>query len=183
MKPSVVTGMLIGAMLSFLFCSMIIKAVGNAAYKMIEEIRRQFKRNHKKNNIPNYARCIDISTKAALNGMFLPALLSVAVPIAVGLLFGREAVGSLIVGNLVTMFPLALTMCIGGAAWDNAKKYIEAGNLGGKGTPTHDAAIVGDTVGDPLKDAAGPSLDVFVNLIGTVGLLYATSTLIYFVLI
>ena len=183
MKPSVVTGILIGAMLSFLFCSMIIKAVGNAAYKMIEEIRRQFKRNHKKKNIPNYARCVDISTKAALNGMFLPALLSIAVPIAVGLLFGREAVGSLIVGNLVTMFPLALMMCIGGAAWDNAKKYIEAGNLGGKGTPTHDATIVGDTVGDPLKDAAGPSLDVFVNLIGTVALLYATSALTYLVII
>jgi len=183
MKPSVVTGMLIGGMLSFLLCSLIIKAVSNAAYKMIEEVRRQFKRNHKKNNKPNYARCVDISTKAALNGMFLPALLSVAVPLGFGILFGREALGSLIVGNLVTMFPLALMMCIGGAAWDNAKKYIEAGNLGGKGTPTHDAAIIGDTVGDPLKDAAGPSLDVFVNLIGTVALLYATSALTYLIII
>jgi K(+)-stimulated pyrophosphate-energized sodium pump len=183
MKPSVVTGMLIGGMLSFLLCSLIIKAVSNAAYKMIEEVRRQFRKNHKKNIKPNYARCIDISTKAALKGMFLPALLSVAVPLGVGFFFGREALGSLIVGNLVTMFPLALMMCIGGAAWDNAKKYIEAGNLGGKGTPTHDAAVIGDTVGDPLKDAAGPSLDVFVNLIGTVGLLYATSALTYLIIL
>jgi len=144
---------------------------------MIEEIRRQFKKNHRFKNgkLPNYARCIDISTKAALRGMFLPALLSVIVPLLIGILLGREAMGGLIIGNLITMLPLALTMCIGGAAWDNAKKFIEAGNLGGKGTPTHAAAVVGDTVGDPLKDAAGPSLDVFVNLIGTVALLYATS--------
>lgn len=176
-KPPVITGLIIGGMLSFLFCSLIIKAVGKAAYKMIEEIRRQFKKNHRFKNgkLPNYARCIDISTKAALRGMFLPALLSVIVPLLIGILLGREAMGGLIIGNLITMLPLALTMCIGGAAWDNAKKFIEAGNLGGKGTPTHAAAVVGDTVGDPLKDAAGPSLDVFVNLIGTVALLYATS--------
>ena len=107
--------------------------------------------------------------------MLLPAFLSVAVPLGVGLTLGREAMGGLIVGNLVTMLPLALIMCIGGAAWDNAKKFIEAGNLGGKGTSTHSAAIIGDTVGDSLKDAAGPSLDVFINLIGTVALLYAAS--------
>lgn len=128
---------------------------------------------------PDYARCVDISTRAALRGMLLPALLSVAVPLAVGLFMGRDAMGGLIVGNLITMLPLALVMCIGGAAWDNAKKYIETGNLGGKGTSTHDAAVIGDTVGDPLKDAAGPSLDVFINLIGTIALLYAASLLSY----
>jgi K(+)-stimulated pyrophosphate-energized sodium pump len=183
-KPPVITGLLIGGMLSFLLCSMIIKAVGKAAYKMIEEVRKQFRKNHRFRNgeKPNYARCIDISTQAALTGMFLPAAISIAVPLAVGILLGREAMGGFIVGNLVTMLPLALMMCIGGAAWDNTKKYIEAGNLGGKGTPTHDAAIIGDTVGDPLKDAAGPSLDVFINLIGTVALLYATSSLAYFII-
>jgi len=152
---------------------------------MIEEIRRQFRRNHKFRNgeKPNYARCVDISTKAAIRGMFLPAILSMIVPLIVGFLLGREALGGLIIGNLVTMLPLALVMCIGGAAWDNAKKFIEAGNFGGKGTPTHAAAVVGDTVGDPLKDAAGPSLDIFVNLIGIVALLYATSSLAYFIIV
>ena len=184
-KPPIIVGMLIGGMLSFLFCSMIIKAVGNAAYKMIEEIRRQFRRNHKFKNgeKPNYARCVDISTKAAIKGMFLPAILSMIVPLAVGFLLGAEALGGLIVGNLITTLPLALVMCIGGAAWDNAKKFIEAGNFGGKGTPTHAAAVVGDTVGDPLKDAAGPSLDVFINLIGTMALLFVTSSLAYLVII
>lgn len=184
-KPPVIVGMLIGGMLSFLFCSMIIKSVGNAAYKMIEEIRRQFRKNHKFKNgeKPNYARCVDISIKSAIKGMFLPAVLSMIVPLVVGVLLGREALGGLIVGNLVTMLPLALVMCIGGAAWDNAKKFIEAGNFGGKGTPTHAASVVGDTVGDPLKDAAGPSLDVFINLIGTMALLFVTSSLAYLIVI
>ncbi len=182
MKPSVITGMLIGGMLSFVFCSLIIKAVGNAAYSMIKEVRKQFSENFGLANgevKPNYARCVDISTKAALKGMLLPALLSVAVPLIVGLMFGKEAMGGLIVGNLVTMLPLAIVMSIGGAAWDNAKKFIEAGNLGGKGTPAHTAAVIGDTVGDSLKDAAGPSLDVFINLIGIVALLYAASLATY----
>jgi K(+)-stimulated pyrophosphate-energized sodium pump len=178
MKPTVVAGMLIGGMASFLFCSLIIKAVGKAAYILIREVRRQFSENfglYNGKNKPNYARCVDISTRAALRGMLLPAFLSVAIPLAVGLTLGPEAIGGLIVGNLITMLPLALIMSIGGAAWDNAKKFIEAGNLGGKGTPAHTAAVIGDTVGDSLKDAAGPSLDIFINLIGTVALLYASS--------
>ncbi len=182
MNTSVVAGLLIGGMLSFIFCSLVIKAVGKAAYSMIREVRKQFSENFGLTNgeaKPNYARCVDISTRAALRGMLLPAVLSVAVPLGVGLTLGREAMGGLIVGNLVTMLPLALIMCIGGAAWDNAKKYVEAGNLGGKGTATHDATVIGDTVGDPLKDAAGPSLDIFINLIGTIALLYATSLLTY----
>jgi len=181
-KPSVVTGMLIGGMLSFVFCSLVIKAVGKAAYGMIREVRKQFSENFGLFNgeiKPDYARCVDISTRAALRGMFLPALLSVVVPLVVGLALGREAMGGLIVGNLVTTLPLALVMSIGGAAWDNAKKFIEAGNLGGKGTPSHAAAVIGDTFGDSLKDAAGPSLDIFINLIGTVALLYAASFLAY----
>jgi len=182
MKPSVITGMLIGGMLSFVFCSLIIKAVGNAAYSMIREVRKQFSENFGLANgevKPNYAKCIDISTKAALRGMLLPALLSVAIPLMIGLILGKEAMGGLIVGNLVTMLPLAIVMSIGGAAWDNAKKFIEAGNLGGKGTPAHTAAVIGDTVGDSLKDAAGPSLDVFINLIGIIALLYAASLATY----
>jgi len=181
MKPSVVTGLLMGGMLSFVFTSLIIKAVGKAAYSMIREVRRQFSENFGFLNgeaKPNYARCVDISAKAALRGMFLPAFLSVTVPLGVGLALGPEAMGGLIVGNLVTMLPLALVMSVGGAAWDNAKKFIEAGNLGGKGTPSHAAAVIGDTFGDSLKDAAGPSLDIFINLIGTVALLYAGSFLI-----
>jgi K(+)-stimulated pyrophosphate-energized sodium pump len=177
-KPTVVAGMLIGGMVSFVFCSLIIKAVGKAAYTLIREVRRQFSENFGLANgetKPNYAKCVDISAKAALRGMLLPAFLSVAIPLTVGLTLGKEAMGGLIVGNLITMLPLALIMSIGGAAWDNAKKFIEAGNLGGKGTPTHTAAVIGDTVGDSLKDAAGPSLDIFINLIGTVALLYASS--------
>ncbi|MEM3672673.1 MAG: sodium-translocating pyrophosphatase [Candidatus Bathyarchaeia archaeon] len=178
MNPTVITGMLIGGMVSFVFCSMIIKAVGNAAYTLIREVRRQFSENFGLANgetKPDYARCVDISTRAALRGMLLPAFLSVAIPLTVGLTLGKEAMGGLIVGNLITMLPLALLMSISGAAWDNAKKFIEAGNLGGKGTPAHTAAIIGDTVGDSLKDAAGPSLNIFINLIGTVALLYASS--------
>lgn len=182
MKPSVITGMLIGGMFSFVFCSLIIKAVGKAAYSMIKEVRTQFSQNFGLTNgeaKPNYARCVDISTKAALRGILVPATLSVTVPLTVGFVLGREAMGGLIVGNLVTMLPLALIMCIGGAAWDNAKKFIEAGNMEGKGTPTHSAAVIGDTVGDSLKDAAGPSLNVFINLIGTIALLYAASLVTY----
>jgi len=181
-KPTVVTGLLIGGMLSFLFVSLIIKAVGKSAYRMIEEVRRQFaeipglKEGETK---PDYAKCVDISTRGALRDMFLPAILAIVIPLVVGYVFGVEAVGGLIAGNLVTTLPLALMMTQGGAAWDNAKKYVEAGNLGGIGTPTHAATVVGDTVGDPLKDAAGPSLDIFINLIGVISILFASSFLTY----
>jgi len=181
-KPTVVTGLLIGGMLSFLFVSQIIKAVGKSAYLMIGEVRRQFAEipGLKEGEVkPDYAKCVDISNRGALRGMFLPALLAIITPLIVGYVFGVEAVGGLIAGNLVTTLPLALMMTQGGAAWDNAKKYVEEGNLGGIGTPTHAATVVGDTVGDPLKDAAGPSLDIFINLIGVISILFASSFITY----
>lgn len=177
-NPVVTTGLLIGGMLPFLFVSQILRAVGNSAYKMVEEVRRQFA------NIPglkegnataDYAKCVDISTIGALKGMFVPAIVAIIVPIVVGYTIGAEAIGGLIAGNLVTTIPLGLMMIQGGAAWDNAKKYVEKGNLGGIGTATHAATVVGDTVGDPLKDAAGPSLDFLMNLIGSMALLFASS--------
>jgi len=181
-NPGVTTGLIIGGMLSFLIVSQILKAVGKAAYRMIEELRRQFReiRGLREGKAkPDYARCISISTRGALKGMFAPAVLSMFFPLAVGYLFGVEAVAGLLAGNLVTTLPLALMMVQGGATWDNAKKYIEQGNLGGCGTPTHAAAVVGDTVGDPFKDAAGASLDVLMNLIGVMSALFVSSFAAY----
>jgi K(+)-stimulated pyrophosphate-energized sodium pump len=174
----VTAGLLIGGMLSFLFVSQILRAIGNSAFKMVAEVRRQFA------EIPglkegtakaDYAKCVDISTRGALRGMFVPAIFALIVPLIVGYTIGVEAVGGLIAGNLVTTVPLGLMMIQGGAAWDNAKKYVEKGNLGGLGTKTHEATVVGDTVGDPLKDAAGPSLDFLMNLIGSMAILFASS--------
>jgi K(+)-stimulated pyrophosphate-energized sodium pump len=181
-NPSVITGLLIGAMLSFLIVSQILTAVGRSAYRMIEEVRRQFaqipglKEGKAK---PDYEKCVDISTRWALRSMFIPASLAVAIPIIVGFVFGVESVGGLIAGNLITTLPLALMMVQGGAALDNAKKLVEAGNLGGIGSSTHAATVVGDTVGDPLKDAAGASLDVLMNLIGIVSILFASLFITY----
>jgi K(+)-stimulated pyrophosphate-energized sodium pump len=177
-NPIVIAGLLIGGMLPFMFVSQILRAIGNSAFKMVAEVRRQFA------EIPglkegkakaDYAKCVDISTRGALKGMFAPAISAVIVPLIVGYTMGVEAVGGLIVGNLATTVPLALMMIQGGAAWDNAKKYVEKGNLGGIGTKTHEATVVGDTVGDPFKDAAGPSLDFLMNLIGSMAILFATS--------
>jgi K(+)-stimulated pyrophosphate-energized sodium pump len=176
-NPLTIAGMLIGGTLTFLLCSLIIRAVGRAAYAMIGEIHEQFRMGQKISVTPNYARCIDISTKAAIKNMFYPAALSVAVPFTVGLLLGPEAMGGLIAGNLVTVLPMALLMCISGAAWDNAKKSVEASSPSYKGSMLHAAAVIGDTIGDPLKDAAGPSLDIFINLIGMAALIYATHIL------
>ncbi|MEM2169361.1 MAG: sodium-translocating pyrophosphatase [Candidatus Bathyarchaeia archaeon] len=173
----VITGILIGGSLSFILCSLVLKAVSRASHKMIEEIRKHFNappsERMARRGKPGYIQCIEISTKASLRGMFLPAILSVIIPFAAGFLLGKEALGGLIIGNLVTTLPLSLLMCISGAAWDNAKKRIEM--MMRKNEPdnlTYAASVIGDTVGDPLKDAAGPSLDIFINLIGTAALLY-----------
>jgi len=174
-SPKTISGMLVGGVLSFFLCSLIIRAVSRAAYIMIREIRRQLNGSKNGELRPNYNRCISISTKAALRGMLYPAAFSIAVPFAVGIFLGPEALGGLMAGNLVTTLPLSLFMCISGAAWDNAKKYIETGEYGGKGSSAHEASVIGDTVGDPLKDAVGPSLDIFINLIGTIALISATS--------
>jgi len=177
-NPVVIAGLLVGGIMSFLFVSQILRAVGNTAFRMVAEVRRQFaeipglKEGTSK---PNYAKCVDISTRGALIGMFVPAIFALIVPLIVGYTIGVEAVGGLLAGNLVTTIPLGLMMIQGGAAWDNAKKYVEKGNLGGSGTKTHEATVVGDTVGDPLKDAAGPSLDFLMNLVGSMAILFTSS--------
>ncbi len=172
-RAETMIGLFVGAMLPFLFSSMALKAVGRAAFEMVEEVRRQFA------EIPGLmegkakadsARCVDISTQAALREMVLPGLMAVLVPVIVGLGLGPEALGGLLAGALVAGVALAIMMTTGGACWDNAKKYIESGELGGKGTPTHEASIVGDTVGDPFKDTAGPSLNILIKLMAVVSL-------------
>lgn len=175
--PPVFIGLFIGGALPFLFSSFAIRAVGRAAFQMVNEVRRQFKEIPgilEGKGKPDYTKCVDISTKAALKEMVLPSLLVVLTPIVVGMTLGAEAVGALLMGATVTGVLLAMLMNNGGAAWDNAKKFIEAGNLGGKGSDTHKAAVVGDTVGDPFKDTAGPSLHVLVKLLNTISLSLAS---------
>lgn len=180
--PKIIAGLFIGALLPFIFASFAIRAVGRAAFKMIEEVRRQFKEIPglmKGKTKPNYSKCVDISTMAAQKEMILPGILPIVVPIALGILFGAEAVGALLIGATVSGFILAMQMNTGGAAWDNAKKYIEAGNLGGKGSDAHKAAVTGDTIGDPLKDTAGPSLHVLIKLLNTICLTFGTLFVLY----
>jgi K(+)-stimulated pyrophosphate-energized sodium pump len=174
-NPTVLIAGFIGAMLPFLFSSQAISAVGKAASKMVAEVRRQFKEMPgilEGTQKPDYGKAVDISTKAALKGMILPGIVILVVPIVMGVLFGPVAVGALVIGCTITAVPLALFMNTGGGAWDNAKKYIEAGHLGGKNSPAHQAAIVGDTVGDPLKDTAGPSLHVLIKLLSTLSIVF-----------
>ena len=174
--PRVITGLLIGGMLPFLFCSMAMQAVGKAAFHMIEEVRRQFRELPgimEGKTRPEYGTCVSISASAALREMVVPGLLAVLSPILLGVTLGKEALGGLLAGSLVTGLLLAVFMANTGGAWDNAKKYIEAGNLGGKGTAVHAAAVVGDTVGDPFKDTAGPSLNILIKLMSIVALVFA----------
>ncbi|KPK97228.1 MAG: potassium transporter [Omnitrophica WOR_2 bacterium SM23_72] len=177
MNPSVLVGLFIGAMLPFVFCALTMRAVGRAASKIIVEVRRQFKEivgimtGEAK---PDYARCVGIATAAAQKEMIVPALLAIITPIAVGLLVGIEAVAGLLIGALVCGFVLAVMMANSGGAWDNAKKYIEEGNLGGKGSFSHKASVVGDTVGDPFKDTSGPSLNILIKLMSMVSIVFAS---------
>jgi K(+)-stimulated pyrophosphate-energized sodium pump len=176
LQPGVLIGIFIGAMLPYLFTSLVIKSVGKAANKMIEEVRRQYKANPnilKGIDLPDYTTCIDISTKAALNQMVLPAVIAVGSPIFVGILLGVQGIGGLLVGGLVSAMMLAIFMANAGGAWDNAKKHIEEGYDGGKGSDIHKASVVGDTVGDPLKDTAGPSMDILIKLMSIVSLIIA----------
>ncbi|MFW6238246.1 MAG: sodium-translocating pyrophosphatase, partial [Halanaerobiales bacterium] len=171
-EPQVLIGLFLGAMMPFLFSSITMKAVGRAAFKMIEEVRRQFRDNPgimEGTVKPDHKRCVDISTAAALKEMILPGLLAVLVPVVVGI-WSPEALGGLLAGAVVTGVLMAIMMSNAGGAWDNAKKHIEAGNFGGKGTDTHSAAVVGDTVGDPFKDTAGPSLNILIKLMTIVSL-------------
>ena len=172
--PDVLVGLFIGAMLPFLFSSMTMGAVGRTAEKLVEEIRRQFKELNLMNgkNKPDYAKCVKISTNHALKEMIAPGLLAISSPIAMGLLLGPEALGGMLIGATASGFLLAIFMANAGGAWDNAKKYIERGNLGGKGSDAHKAAIVGDTVGDPFKDTSGPSLNILIKLMAMISLLF-----------
>jgi K(+)-stimulated pyrophosphate-energized sodium pump len=176
MDARVLIGLFVGGMLPFVFCSRAIQAVGRAAQSMIEEVRRQFKEISgimEGSQEPDYERCVDISTRAALKEMVVPGMMAVFSPVVVGLLLGPSALGGLLAGSIVTGVMLAIFMANAGGAWDNAKKYIEEGNLGGKGTPPHAAAVVGDTVGDPFKDTAGPSLNILIKLMSIIALVMA----------
>ena len=179
--PNVFIGLLIGAMLPFLFCSITMMAVGKAAYSIVHEVRRQFREIAglmEGTAEPDYASCIAISTSSALREMIVPGVLAVVAPIAVGIVLGPEALGGLLVGSLAAGFLLAITMANAGGAWDNAKKYIEQGHLGGKGSEAHKAAVVGDTVGDPFKDTSGPSLNILIKLMSMVALVFAPLILV-----
>ncbi len=171
--PTVVIGLFIGAVLPFLFCSMAMRAVGKAAFAMIEEVRRQFRQIKgllKGKGRADYARCVDIATKGALKTMIVPSLLAVLSPVIVGFVFGLEALGGMLASATATGVVLAIMLANAGGAWDNAKKYIEGGKFGGKGSNAHKAAVVGDTIGDPCKDTAGPSLNILIKLMSIVAL-------------
>ncbi len=178
-EVDVFIGLFIGAALPFLFAALTIDAVGRAAAKMIEEVRRQFReipglREGKPGVIPDSARCVAISTEASLKEMIIPGALAVVVPLVVGFI-SVDALGGLLAGALVTGFALAIFMANAGGAWDNAKKYIEAGAHGGKGSDSHKAAVVGDTVGDPFKDTSGPAMNILIKVMTIVSLVFASA--------
>ncbi|MBO4872296.1 MAG: sodium-translocating pyrophosphatase, partial [Lachnospiraceae bacterium] len=173
----VIVGLFIGGMLPFLFSSMTMDSVSKAAYKMIEEVRRQFRTIPgilEGTGKPDYTKCVAISTQAALKEMLMPGIMAVAAPVLVGVLLGPAALGGMLAGALVTGVMLAIFMSNAGGAWDNAKKYIEEGNHGGKGSDAHHAAVVGDTVGDPFKDTSGPSINILIKLMTVVSLVFAS---------
>jgi K(+)-stimulated pyrophosphate-energized sodium pump len=176
MNPLLLCGLFLGAMMAFLFCAMSIQAVGRAAGKMVEEVRRQFREIPgimEGTGKPDYARCVAISTAGAQREMVLPSLLAVIVPVIVGLVLGVPGVFGLLAGSLAAGFSLATLLNNAGGAWDNAKKFVEKGNYGGKGSDTHKAAVTGDTVGDPFKDTAGPALNILMKLMTMVSIVFA----------
>lgn len=182
MNPKVLAGVFIGSMMSFLFCGLTMNAVGRAAQKMVEEVRRQFREIKgimEGTGTPDYAKCVEISTKGAQREMMLPSLLAIIIPVITGIILGVSGVMGLLVGGLGSGFVLAVFMANAGGAWDNAKKYIEEGNLGGKGSENHKATIVGDTVGDPFKDTSGPSLNILIKLMSMVSIVMAGVTVAF----
>ena len=185
MNPVVLVGVFIGSMMAFLFCGLTMNAVGRAAQKMVEEVRRQFqtiKGILEGKADPDYARCVAISTKGAQQEMLLPSILAIVVPIITGLVLGVAGVLGLLIGGLATGFVLAVFMANAGGAWDNAKKYVEEGHFGGKGSDCHKATVVGDTVGDPFKDTSGPSLNILIKLMSMVSIVMAGLTVAYHLL-
>ena len=172
---AVITGVLIGGMLTFVFCALAMRGVGSGSFAIVNEVRRQFREIKglmEGTAKPDYVACVDIATKRALKSMMLPGILVLAVPLILGFTLGPEAVAGLLVGSLLTGFLMAVMMANAGGAWDNAKKFIEAGNYGGKGSEAHKAAVIGDTVGDPFKDTAGPSLNILIKLVGKVAVIF-----------
>ncbi len=185
MNPMVLVGIFIGSMMAFLFCGLTMNAVGRAAQKMVEEVRRQFqtiKGILEGKADPDYARCVEISTRGAQHEMLLPSILAIIVPIITGLVLGVAGVLGLLIGGLATGFVLAVFMANAGGAWDNAKKYVEEGHFGGKGSDCHKATVVGDTVGDPFKDTSGPSLNILIKLMSMVSIVMAGLTVTYHLL-
>jgi len=178
-NPMLLGGIFIGAMMAFVFCAMTMKAVGRAAGAMVDEVRRQFREIPgimEGKATPEYAKCVAISTKGAQREMIVPSLMAIAVPIIIGVVLGVAGVVGLLVGGLTTGFTLAVMLNNSGGAWDNAKKFIEKGNYGGKGSEAHKAAVVGDTVGDPFKDTSGPSLNILIKLMTMVSVVMAGLT-------
>jgi K(+)-stimulated pyrophosphate-energized sodium pump len=181
-EPIVLVGLFIGAMLPFIFSAVCMTAVGNSAHQIVIEVRRQFKEIKgimDGTGKPEYGKCVDIVTKAALRNMIMPAVIAVAAPVLVGMLLGVKALGGLLIGVILSGLLMALFMSNAGAAWDNAKKYIEDGNHGGKGSDAHKAAVVGDTVGDPFKDTAGPALNALIKVINTLAIVFAPFFIAY----
>ncbi len=176
MNPKLICGLFIGAVMAFVFCAMTMKAVGRSAGRVVNEVRRQFREIAgimEGTGKPDYAQCVSIVTRGAQREMILPSLLAIIIPVLTGLLLGVSGVMGLLAGGLTTGFVLAITLNNAGGAWDNAKKYIEKGNLGGKGSPAHKAAVVGDTVGDPFKDTSGPSLNILIKLMAMVSVVFS----------
>ena len=181
-NPKVLTGAFIGAMAAFLFCGLTMGAVGRAAGSMVSEVRRQFREIKgilEGKATPDYGRCVEISTRSAQQEMILPSLLAIIIPIVVGMVLGVAGVLGLLTGGLAAGFTLAIFMSNSGGAWDNAKKFVEEGNYGGKGSACHKATIVGDTVGDPFKDTSGPSLNILIKLMSMVSIVMAGLTVAF----
>ena len=172
----VISGLFVGAMAVFYFCALTMRGVSTGAFEIANEVRRQFREIKgllEGEAAPDYVACVDIATQRALRAMVLPGLLVIIIPLVTGVILGPQAVAGVLIGSLLVGLPLAIMMTNSGGAWDNAKKHIEAGNLGGKGSEAHKAAVIGDTVGDPFKDTLGPSLDILIKLVGKMAVIFA----------